>query len=115
MNDSTTRKTLSLKKKAPAPRTETGEEPRKRSGARARQAALQEHARQTRPGAAPDERPQTDRPRATGPRKPRPVRDTGPADTDRPRVQRLPPPRASRCGPKRLTSSRPVRTASKRP
>ena len=49
MNDSTTRKTLSLKKKAAPVRTGTDEEPRKRSGARARQAALREHARQTRP------------------------------------------------------------------
>jgi putative N6-adenine-specific DNA methylase len=49
MNDSTTRKTLSLKKKAAPARPGPDEEPRKRSGARARQAALREHARQTRP------------------------------------------------------------------
>ncbi|MHA3903313.1 THUMP domain-containing class I SAM-dependent RNA methyltransferase [Castellaniella sp. WN] len=53
MNDSTTRKTLSLKKKAPAARARTDEEPRKRSGARARQAALREHTQQARPEADP--------------------------------------------------------------
>ncbi|MDY0310114.1 MAG: THUMP domain-containing protein [Castellaniella sp.] len=48
MNDSTTRKTLSLKHKASSTRSGTDTAPRKRSGARARQAALQEHARQAR-------------------------------------------------------------------
>lgn len=119
MNDSTTRKTLSLKKKAAPVRTGTDEEPRKRSGARARQAALREHARQTRPETetgtetrAETPRPaRADRPGATralpdGPRKPRPDRpDARPArrpaqdapafppraaDADGPRIQRLP-------------------------
>lgn len=85
MNDSTTRKTLSLKKKAAATPARTGpdEEPRKRSGARARQAALREHARQTRPEAEAGAEPEVRRPdRPEGPRKPR-------ADgaTDRPRTR----------------------------
>ncbi len=74
MNDSTTRKTLSLKKKAAATPARTGpdEEPRKRSGARARQAALREHARQTRPEAEAGAEPEVRRPdRPEGPRKPR--------------------------------------------
>ncbi|WP_276808155.1 THUMP domain-containing protein [Castellaniella defragrans] len=96
MNDSTTRKTLSLKKKAPgAPTARAGadEEPRKRSGARARQAALREHAQQARPQAeaeagaeaqalAGTTRPtRTEAPAGTGSAPRRPARE---AAADRP-------------------------------
>ncbi|CAM5188719.1 Putative N6-adenine-specific DNA methylase OS=Castellaniella defragrans OX=75697 GN=HNR28_003093 PE=4 SV=1 [Castellaniella denitrificans] len=67
MNDSTTRKTLGLKKKAAPAGGGTGEEPRKRSGARARQAALREHARQIRP---PEGGAETEPPKKTGTRRP---------------------------------------------
>src|SRR5690606_23176893 len=92
MNDSTTRKTLSLKKKAPAARTDTGAEPRKRSGARARQAALQELARQPRDEhpARPPRRATPDAPTPPA-RRETPARQAGhTAATDMPRIQRQP-------------------------
>ncbi len=99
MNDSTTRKTLSLKQKATTTRTGPDEEPRKRSGARARQATLQENARQARPQAETEAESESGRParanaphaaathrnRTDGPRKPR-TDDT--ADRSRTRPKR---------------------------
>ncbi|WP_323016268.1 THUMP domain-containing protein [Castellaniella sp.] len=94
MNDSTSRKTLSLKPKAGAAKSAPAdEEPRKRSGARARQAAIQERAQQAR-GEAPapaQETPAVRRPRrdeyrpgadTERPRRPRPAGDR--AASDRP-------------------------------
>ncbi|GAA0775517.1 THUMP domain-containing protein [Castellaniella ginsengisoli] len=115
MNDSTTRKTLSLKKKAGASPAGPDEKPRKRSGARARQAALQEHARparaQAEAGAETDtatrrtprpETPKRSAPAFERPARPKPAADRprgGAAarrprpdapDEDTPRIQRLP-------------------------
>ncbi len=122
MNDSTTRKTLSLKKKAAPARTGPDEEPRKRSGARARQAALREHARQTRPEAdagtetqAEARRPQAragkpartaDSGRTTRPKSGAPARDRGDgpgAGRDRPD------------GPRKPRADRPDARPSRRP
>ena len=59
MNDSTSRKTLSLKPKAGAASPETADgERRKRSGARARQAAMQERAQHARGEAPAPEAPE---------------------------------------------------------
>lgn len=86
MSDSTTRKPLGLKKKAAGTHPESGDKPRQRSGARARQAALQALARQPRADEPrqPHAEAESQRPGArTG--KPRPDDDAG-----RPRTRTAP-------------------------
>ncbi|WP_323000164.1 THUMP domain-containing class I SAM-dependent RNA methyltransferase [Castellaniella sp.] len=94
MNDSTSRKTLSLKPKTGAARsTDTGPdgERRKRSGARARQAAIQERAQQVRDDApAPDAPAARATSRAPGDRRATRDERNGAAAGDRPRRARAP-------------------------
>ncbi len=92
MNDSTKRKTLSLKKVPARTLPDPGEKPRKRSGARARQAALQDYARQTRPDDAPETDTSGARPHGNRPGdRPdtRPAARANEARTE-PRIQRRP-------------------------
>jgi len=94
MNDSTSRKTLSLKPRTAAKPSE-GDEPRKRSGARARQATLQERAQHAR-GEEPATPARPARPRSADRRPPRRAAADD-AVQDAPRIQRLPrSPRAPR-------------------
>jgi putative N6-adenine-specific DNA methylase len=108
MTDTPSRKTLSLKKRAPETRPDPAPEDRQRAGGRARQAALRDHARQARPTPAPQAKPQTKpqpkpqatpKPRARPPVRPQPeAADAPPRDTAAdPRIQRKPrTPRAPR-------------------
>lgn len=86
MTDSPSRKTLSLKKQAATARPQEDDQPRKRSGARARQAALRERAQQSRTEDPAHPPARTEKPARPG----RPPVRRGSADP-KPAASRRPP------------------------